>query len=449
FSDDKTANTPMETHKHLLKDADGEDVVNPKVSHLQAVKRISGYPKGQPKFGLWYPKDSPFDFVAYTDNDYTGESLDRKSTIGDCQFLGCRLISWQCKKQTMVANSTTEAKYVAASSCCGQKGIGVNAGDLKLMLLGINLLLLEKVNAARHNLLLLVVIDGTYRLSGTTLILVVFLDKPTESEGFEQIVDFINASSIRYALTVNPTIYTSCIQQFWATAKVKIVNGEVQLQALVDGKKVIITETSVRRDLQLEDAKGIACLPNADIFEQLALMRKPKRKDIEIPQSSGPIEPIAYEAANVENVPAHSNDPLLSGEDILKLNDLIEICTKLQQIVLDLENTKTSQAQEISSLKLRVKRLEKKGGSITHKPKRLFKIGRSAQVVSFEDEGLGDQEDTPKQWRKIDDIDKDAEVTWVDETQERYDDDLVFDTSVLDGEEVFAGQDCNTPIFTI
>ncbi|GJW69892.1 hypothetical protein Tco_0126809 [Tanacetum coccineum] len=79
--------------------------------------------------------------------------------------------------------------------------------------------------------------------------LVAFLDKPDESEGFEQIVDFLNASSIRYALTVNPTIYTSCIQQFWATAKVKTINGEVQLQALEDGTKVIITETSVRREL--------------------------------------------------------------------------------------------------------------------------------------------------------------------------------------------------------
>ncbi|GJS74681.1 hypothetical protein Tco_0707522 [Tanacetum coccineum] len=137
--------------------------------------------------------------------------------------------------------------------------------------------------------------------------------------------------------------------------------------------------------------------------------RKPKRKDTEIPQSSGPIEPIADEAANKENVPTHSNDPLLSGEDSLKLNDLMEICTKLQQRVLDLENTKTAQAQEISSLKLRVKRLEKKGGSRTHKLKRLFKVGRSAQVVSSEDEGLGDQEDASKLGRKIDDINKDAE----------------------------------------
>ncbi|GKD84467.1 hypothetical protein Tco_1355621 [Tanacetum coccineum] len=72
--------------------------------------------------------------------------------------------------------------------------------------------------------------------------MVAFLEKLTESAGFEQIIDFLNASSIRYALTVNPTIYTSCIKQFWATAKVKTVNGEVQIQALVDGKKVIITE---------------------------------------------------------------------------------------------------------------------------------------------------------------------------------------------------------------
>ncbi|GJX60867.1 putative ribonuclease H-like domain-containing protein [Tanacetum coccineum] len=94
--------------------------VNPKISHLHAVKRIFRYLKCQPKLGLWYPKDSPFDLVAFTDSDYAGASLDRKSTIGGCQFLGCRLISWQCKKQTVVANSTTEAEYIAASNCYGQ-----------------------------------------------------------------------------------------------------------------------------------------------------------------------------------------------------------------------------------------------------------------------------------------------------------------------------------------
>ncbi|GJS34004.1 hypothetical protein Tco_0532386 [Tanacetum coccineum] len=79
--------------------------------------------------------------------------------------------------------------------------------------------------------------------------MVAFLSKPAESEGFEQIVDFLNANPIRYALTINPTIYTSCIEQFWATVKAKTVDGEVQLQALVDEKKIIITESTVRRDL--------------------------------------------------------------------------------------------------------------------------------------------------------------------------------------------------------
>ncbi|GJR98079.1 ribonuclease H-like domain-containing protein [Tanacetum coccineum] len=153
FTEVKTASTPIETQKPLIKDEDGKEVdvhmyrsmigslmnltssrsyimfavcacaryqVNPKVSHLHVVKRIFRYLKGQPKLGLWYPKDSPFDLVAYTDSDYAGASLDRKSTTGGCQFLGCRLISWQCKKQIVVANSTTKAEYVAASSCCRQ-----------------------------------------------------------------------------------------------------------------------------------------------------------------------------------------------------------------------------------------------------------------------------------------------------------------------------------------
>nr|GEW95966.1 hypothetical protein [Tanacetum cinerariifolium] len=79
------------------------------------------YPnKGKPHLGMWYPKDSPFDLVAYSDSHYAGTSLDRKSTTRGCQFLGCILISWQCKKQTVVATSSTEAEYVAAASCYAQ-----------------------------------------------------------------------------------------------------------------------------------------------------------------------------------------------------------------------------------------------------------------------------------------------------------------------------------------
>nr|GEW06613.1 hypothetical protein [Tanacetum cinerariifolium] len=153
LTDRKSASTPIDTEKPLLKDPDGEDVdvhtyismigslmcltssrpdimfvvctcdhfqVTPKASHLHAVKRIFRYLKGKPHLGLWYLKDSPFDLVAYSDSDYPGASLVRMSTTEGCQFLGCRLISWQCKKKIVVATSSTEAEYVAAASCCVQ-----------------------------------------------------------------------------------------------------------------------------------------------------------------------------------------------------------------------------------------------------------------------------------------------------------------------------------------
>ncbi|GJT66214.1 hypothetical protein Tco_1017694 [Tanacetum coccineum] len=362
--------------------------------------------------------------------------------------------------------------------------------------------------------------------------MVAFLDK--------QIVDFLNAHPIKYALTI---------------------------QALVDKKKVIITETSIRSDLQLEDAKGTECLPNATTFEQLTLIgtmasaviflainqkfnfskyifdnmvtnleggvkfimyprfvqvfldkqvegmskhkeiyvtpshtkkffanikrqgkdfsgrdtplfptmivrsqeqvgegseipidshhiptttqpstskpqkkqpRRKQRKDTEDPQLSGPTKVVTDDTENVASVPTHSNDPLLSGEDRLKLTELMELYTKLSKRVLALETTKTNQALEIDSLKRRVKKLEKKKGSRTHRLRRLYKVGRSARVVSYEDEGLGAQEDASKQGRKIDEIDQDAEVTLVDETQGRYGDNLMFDTGVLDNEQDMA-----------
>ncbi|GJZ13441.1 putative ribonuclease H-like domain-containing protein [Tanacetum coccineum] len=135
FLELQTISTPMETNKALVKDKEVEDVdvqlyrsmigslmyltasrpdiifvvcacarflVTPKTSHFNAVKRIFRYLKGQPKLGLWYPRDSPFDLEAFFDSDYAGSSLDKKSTTGGYQSLGKRLISWQCKKQTIV-----------------------------------------------------------------------------------------------------------------------------------------------------------------------------------------------------------------------------------------------------------------------------------------------------------------------------------------------------------
>ncbi|GJS59148.1 putative ribonuclease H-like domain-containing protein [Tanacetum coccineum] len=107
----KTTSTPIESNKALIMDEEAEDV-----------DRIFRYLKGQPKLGLWYPRDSPLDLESFSDSDYTGASLDNRGEIPTRGFnsLSKGLISWQCKKQTIVANSTTEAEYVAAANCCGQ-----------------------------------------------------------------------------------------------------------------------------------------------------------------------------------------------------------------------------------------------------------------------------------------------------------------------------------------
>ncbi|GJT32266.1 putative ribonuclease H-like domain-containing protein, partial [Tanacetum coccineum] len=378
FSSIRIANTPMETNKALTKDEDGEDVdvhlyrsmigslmyltssrpdimfsvcacsrfqVQPKVSHLNAVKRIFRYLKGRPNLGLWYPKDSPFILEAFSDSDYAGASLDRKSTTGGCQFLGSRLISWQCKKQTVVANSTTEAEYIAASHCCGQVlwiqnqmlDYGYNFMQTKIHVDNESAICVVK-NPVYHSktkhieirhhfirdsyekrLIEMVKIHTDYNVSdlftkafnvtrfqfliasiglelqdkkelaiprqtttgkefsnplmaGSLPKTITCLEKSDENAEFHQIVDFLSTCSINYALTVSPTIYASYIEQFWNTATSKIINSVKQIHAIVDGKAVVISESSVRSDLLFNDEDGVTCLTNDEIFENLALM---------------------------------------------------------------------------------------------------------------------------------------------------------------------------------
>nr|GEU33500.1 putative ribonuclease H-like domain-containing protein [Tanacetum cinerariifolium] len=354
FSEVKNARTQMKTQKPLLKDEEvcacARYQVNPKVSHLHALKRIFRYLKGQPKFGLWYPKDSSFDLVAYIDSDYAGASLDRKSTTEGCQFLRCRLISWQCKKQTVVQIPQQKLNmWLLQVDVDNYSGFKINCLIMVLLVIfkTAELMLLVILNTVRHKV-------TTANAASMTYYYQLKVNDPTESEGFKKIVDFLNENPIKYALTVNPTVYTSCIEQFRATVKAKTVNGEGQLQALVDGKKVLITESTIRRDLQLEDVEedteGVDYLLNAVIFEQLALIgakttawnefsstmayviiclstnqkfnfskyifesmvknldnvnkflmypRKPKRMDTELPQTSVPTS-VADEAVNKE-----------------------------------------------------------------------------------------------------------------------------------------------------
>ncbi|GKD26951.1 hypothetical protein Tco_1233165 [Tanacetum coccineum] len=211
--------------------------------------------------------------------------------------------------------------------------------------------------------------------------------------------------------------------------------------------------------------------------------RKPKRKDTKIPQSSVPVENVADEAVyeerddslematttttgldaeqdrgggprrqdtirdtiaqtRSENVSKFSNGPLLtgvniprSGKDSLQLKELMEFCTKLQQRVLDLENIKTAQAQKITSLKMRVKKLERKKKSRTHGLKRLYKVGLSIRIDSSDDEAsLSDQEDASKQGRKIHDINANEDITL-----ENVHDTAMFGVHDIDGDDVFVG----------
>ncbi|GJS79357.1 putative ribonuclease H-like domain-containing protein [Tanacetum coccineum] len=302
FANVKTASTPIETQKPLVKDEEASDVdvhlyrsmigslmyltasrpdimfavcacsrfqVTPKSSHLSAVKRIFRYLKGKPKLGLWYPKVSSFDLESYSDSDYAGANLDRKSTIGGCQFLGRRLISWQCKKQTIVATSTTEAEYVAAASCCGQVlwiqnqmlDYGFNFMNTKIYIDNESTICIVKNPvyhsktkhiAIRHHFIrdayekkliqvlkihtddnVADLLTKAFDVSSKMDVLdscpkhnmVAYLEKFKGNAEFHEILDFLKRSTIHHALTVSPIVSTTFVEQFWTSAKSKTINN--------------------------------------------------------------------------------------------------------------------------------------------------------------------------------------------------------------------------------
>ncbi|GJY97396.1 hypothetical protein Tco_0514306 [Tanacetum coccineum] len=284
--------------------------------------------------------------------------------------------------------------------------------------------------------------------------MIAFLEKPAESEGFEQIVDFLNANPIKYALTVNPTIFVSCIEQFWTTGVVKKFNGEPQIHAIIDGKK---QHYGIRNNLssyqptvqflkvylgsQVEGLpshkrKYIAPCHTKKSFGNMKKANKDLLGNVTplfptmVSQPSELVIDI-NKAVIVERVTKQSND-LLSGEDSLKLEELMVLCTTLQSRVIALEETKTTQAAEITSLKKRAKKLEKGKKLRNHKLKRLYKVGLTARVDSSDEEqSLG--KDASKQGRKINDIDADIDVTLVNDA---VNDDEMFDVDVQNNEEI-------------
>nr|GEV90160.1 hypothetical protein [Tanacetum cinerariifolium] len=480
----RSASTPMEIHKPLTNDEDGEDVdvhlyrlmigslmyltsskpdimflvcacsrfqVQPKVSHLHAVKRIFRYLKGQPKLGIWYPKDSPLTLEGFSYNDYAGASLDRKSTTGGCQFLGSRLIFWQCKKQNVVANSTTEAEYITKIHDDNESAICViknpvyhsktkyieirhhfirdsyekrliemvkihtdnNVANLltKAFDVGIFNFLVASIDNSKNSkevgtpryLSLVVPLkkvgdeavdkalgDRMKRATTTASSLeaehdsefydkhnmVAYLEKSEGNEGFHQIIDFLSASHIKYALTESSTIYAFLIEQFWQIAALSTIeDGVMAITATIDRNvKVLITEASVRRHLKLGDSEGLSTLPTEEIFKQPALMG------------------------------VHS---LGRDEGSLSLNELTILCTSLSTKVQSLENelqqTKKVYSSAITKLILRVKKLER--------TVKTSKARRKARIVILDDE---DAEDPFKQGRSlIEELDMDVDISLV------------------------------------
>ncbi|GKB06354.1 putative ribonuclease H-like domain-containing protein [Tanacetum coccineum] len=327
FANVKTASTPIETQKPLTKDEEATDVdvhlyrsmigslmylttsrpdimfaviacsrfqITPKTSHLNAVKRIFRYLKGKPKLGLWYPKVSSFNLEAYLDSDYAGANLDRKSTIGGCQFLGRRLISWQCKKHNC------GYFYYRGRICCCCQLLWNPVFHSKTKHIEIrNYFIIDAYEKKHIQVLKIHTNDNVADLltkafdvsihqelaspEQTTSALAI----PGQTTTGKESLNPLMADSLPKTIQSNdPPLsrgYTlgsgedslklmelmEFVQNSTASTN---VHGEVKLTASIDGQAKTITEASLRRYLKLEDDGGITSLPNTEIFEQLALM---------------------------------------------------------------------------------------------------------------------------------------------------------------------------------
>nr|GEY14263.1 xylulose kinase-1 [Tanacetum cinerariifolium] len=241
--------------------------------------------------------------------------------------------------------------------------------------------------------------------------MVAYLTKSDASEGFNQVIDFLNGSHIKYALTVNLNIYVSCIKQFWNIVVVKQDNDVTRLQALVDKKKVVITEASIREVLRLDDAEGVDCLPNEEIFAELARMGYENH-----PQSSHSIKP-SSQASGKPSIPSPTppTPPTTTSRSSINISEALDACAALTRRVEHLEYDKLAQALEITKLKRRVKKLEKGNRVKMLKLRRLKRVGTSQRVDTSEDTVM---DDASNQGRKIDELHQDDVVALMDDKEE-------------------------------
>nr|GEV96020.1 hypothetical protein [Tanacetum cinerariifolium] len=355
------ASTPMETSKPLLKDEDGEEAdVHMYRSMIGSLMYLT---LSRPDIMF---VDSPFDLVAYTDIDYAEASLDRKSRTGGCQFLGCRLISWQCKKQNVVANSTTVVRSTMASV---------------IICLDNN----QKFNFSKYILTSLV-----KNLEAG----VPFYMFPRFIQGFmnHQLGDMSHHTSI----FVNP----SFTKKVFANIKRVGTGFSGAVTPLFCTMMVQALEEVGDLPTNVQDTP----IPDEPSSSQPLRKHKPRRKQMMETEDS------PTETNTKEHIPTSSNDPLPSGEDRMRLKKLMKLCTNLSNKVLDLENEviemKSSHKARIEELESRVEMLEEENMSLT---KELKSFNTRVESPTIK-ESVIDKEESSKQRRKIIDIDADIIV---------------------------------------
>nr|GEZ48519.1 hypothetical protein [Tanacetum cinerariifolium] len=278
--------------------------------------------------------------------------------------------------------------------------------------------------------------------------MVSYLTKSDASEGFGQVIDFLNGSYIKYALTVNPNIYVSCIKQFWNTVAIKQVNDVTRLQALVDKKKVVVTETSMSakriswNEFSSAMASAVICLSTEEHVEDVIAGDAAQGDDIaaheevptvsqepSIPSHTPPTPPpqppqdLPSTSQVQHTLPqspqaqpqAQPQPQQATNFPMSLLQEALNACATLTGRVEHLEYDKVAQALEIKKLKRRVKKLENGNKVRVSKLRRLKRVGTSQRVDTSDDTVMDDESN---QGRIIDEIDKDDVVALIDDKEE-------------------------------
>ncbi|GJT76943.1 hypothetical protein Tco_1043668 [Tanacetum coccineum] len=456
-------------NKALNKDKEAEDVdvslfqVTLKTSH-HTVKRIFRYLKGQPKLGLWYPKDSPFYltwklfWISVT--MWCGASLldreihnkrSKNPTERNKKAKRTTEISQSSRPIHLVANETVykewEDKMERAATTASSLEAEQDSAQIRFEAASkqSNDPPLSRVNtlgSGEDNMKLKELMELFMKLSER------ILDIKTDRVNWLNLLLSVLVYAARHTLTAvrHKLMLPGITCYSWGMTRHKEVYVTpfhtkkvfANMKRLGKGFSGRVTPLFPTMMIQaLEDMSEDSAAPfdshSTPIISQPSSSKHQKKKSRRKQRKdSTPTEPVTDEA----HVSTPSYDPPQSGEDSLQLSELMNLCTSLQEKVLDLEKTKTAQAKEIASLKKRVKQLEKRRKSRTSGLRRLRKVGSSSKVESSIDASLGAQEDASKQGRKIKDLDADAEVTLVNETQEMNDDNLMFDTGVLEEQEI-------------